>query len=184
MTSLEQLQRRIADLELLAYRSAHDLKGPLITLGHFLKGLPASAKAGQWDDFDADIARMSRVLEQSQRMLDDLLQLARLDQPSVTSGPLSIPELVLTAVRQSAAAVQSRGDASYSMGDNWPTILGDESQIVSVFQNLIENAAKFTPDANPDFEFDLGFRREDDRLIVMFRDFGVGIPAADWERVF
>lgn len=181
--SVEELQHRIADLELLAYRSAHDLKGPLITLAHFLQGLPAFAKAGRWDEFDSDVARMARLLTQSQQMLDDLLQLARLDQPSAPAQPLSIPMLMYTAVGQLNLNLFPQG-IGWSMHDSWPLVVGHESQLVAVFQNLLENAAKFSCRENDVFDIDLDYRRDQDQLVVMVRDVGVGIPIEDREKVF
>lgn len=180
--SIEQLQRRIAELELLNARSAHDLKGPLVTIAGFLKELSASAKAGRWDEFDADVAHITRVLGHMQRMLDGLLQLARLDRSVPLHHPLPVSRLVQAAVDNLAGLLNARGAVIHTT-DNLPSVDGDEGQLVGVFQNLLENAVKFTP-ATIHPQIDIGCRCDGASTVFFVRDHGVGIPMADGERVW
>ena len=181
--SIDQLQRRIADLEQLTYRSAHDLKGPLVTIAGFLKELPASAKAGRWDEFDIDVAHITRMVGHMQQQLEDLLQLARLDQPLPPPRPLSIPQLV-----RDAAVLLETGPVPprliINVDEDGPLIVGQEMQLVSVFQNLLKNALQSAVNAKVSINVTMDDSQENDYLIVRVRDFGVGIPLADREGVF
>lgn len=183
LPSIDQLQRRLADLEQLTYRSAHDLKGPLVTIAGFLKGLSTSAKAGRWDEFDTDVTHITRMVGHMQQQLEDLLQLARLDQPLPPPRPLSIPKLVRdAAVLLEAILIPRR--LIVNIDEDAPLIAGQETQLVAVFENLFRNASQST--SSPEFVINVTVddSQENDHLIVRVRDFGIGIPLADRERVF
>lgn len=176
---VEQLRQRIADLELLAYRSAHDLKGPLVTIAGFLKGLAPRAKTGQWDEFDADLAHISHAITHMEQQLDDLLQLARLDRPVGPPLALSIPHLV-----GQATALFPLQQVQVSVSDAAPPVLGQEPQLVAVFRNLFENTIKLGAGPNQTCTVEVETRQEGDHILVRVRDHGPGIPPADRERVF
>ncbi len=180
--SIEQLQRRIAELELLNARSAHDLKGPLVTIAGFLKELPASAKAGLWDEFDADVAHIARVVGHMQRMLDNLLQLARLDSSPLSLKPLALRPLLVSVLTELNETLLP-GRLDITCESNWPLILGDEALLLSVWRNLLINATKYASDQGFT-EVWVHYERVDPQLIVRVRDYGPGIPEWDRSRVF
>lgn len=179
---IERLQQRIADLELLTYRCAHDLKGRLIALAAYLKGLPAHGKSDRWDDFDTDLGRMSHLLEKSNLLLDDVLLFANLNREA-PSCLLSISHLVRTVYEHAKATGPLRTWRLTETGE-CPMVMGQEAQLLSVLENLFENAAKFTTTPEGPVCIDIGYRREAENLVVHVRDCGVGIPVADRECVF
>jgi light-regulated signal transduction histidine kinase (bacteriophytochrome) len=67
--------------------------------------------------------------------------------------------------------------------DPLPVVLGSESQILQLFQNLMGNAIKFTPrGAVP--EIHVGARREKNEWLFSVRDNGIGIDPRYQEKVF
>ena len=63
-----------------------------------------------------------------------------------------------------------------------PTIRAVRSEIVLLFQNLIENAVKFRGDAAPAVH--IGTRQQDDQWLFWVRDNGIGIEPQYLERIF
>jgi signal transduction histidine kinase len=58
----------------------------------------------------------------------------------------------------------------------------DSSQFTQLFQNLIGNALKFTSDRPP--RVHIGCERDEGRWLFRISDNGIGIPRADFDRVF
>lgn len=176
------LRQRVADLELLTYRCAHDLKGRLAALKEYQKGLSTLAKCGQWERFDADLHRMSHLVETSQLLLDDVLTFAHLhrETPPV---PLSVHQLARTAFEHLQAAGASRIWHLTVTGDDLP-VLGQEPQLLSVFENVFDNAAKSTITSEDPISIEVDCHPEGERLVIHVRDWGSGIPDTDRERVF
>jgi two-component system sensor histidine kinase SenX3 len=67
--------------------------------------------------------------------------------------------------------------------DNEPTccVVGDRAQLVSAVSNIVENAIKYSERGS---SVRVGCHREGDAVLVVVSDRGIGIAAADQERVF
>lgn len=176
------LRQRVADLELLAYRCAHDLKGRMAALAQYLKGLTALAKDGRWDAYDADMSRMAQLIASSQLMLDEVLVFANQNRDA-SPAPLSIHQLVRRACEHIQVAVPSRTWQITVTGDD-ASVLGQESQLQSVFENLFDNAAKSALTAAGPIRIEVDCRADADHLVIHVRDWGRGVPVRDHERVF
>jgi len=62
-------------------------------------------------------------------------------------------------------------------------VKGDRRRLLEVFQNLLDNAAKFMGDAaNPRVE--VGVRQDGDQAVYFVRDNGMGIEPRHVDRVF
>ena len=66
--------------------------------------------------------------------------------------------------------------------DSLPTVQGDETQLVQLFQNLIGNGIKFRGDRPP--QIHISARRDGDRWEFAVRDNGIGIERQYWEQIF
>ena len=79
-----------------------------------------------------------------------------------------------TLVAEREVRVSARGRGPF-------VVLADRSRIQQVLENLLGNAAKFSP---PDAAIGVEIERGVDEVIVMVTDTGAGIPAAELERIF
>jgi light-regulated signal transduction histidine kinase (bacteriophytochrome) len=66
--------------------------------------------------------------------------------------------------------------------DPLPIVLGDETQLVQLFQNLIGNGVKFRSDQTP--QIHVSARRNEDRWELTVRDNGIGIERQYWDQIF
>ena len=118
-------------------------------------------------------------------IISDILDTANLETQtlSISAAPVRARELLLEAralISMRAAEKRLNIDA-VEMADHW-TILADRQRTRQILVNLLNNAVKFTPDGGA-----IGIdTREyaDGRLAITVWDSGIGIPAAELERVF
>ncbi len=61
------------------------------------------------------------------------------------------------------------------------TIRGDETQLTSMFSNLVENAVKYTP---PDGRVEVSGSSNESEVVVRISDTGIGIPEKNLARIF
>jgi signal transduction histidine kinase len=66
--------------------------------------------------------------------------------------------------------------------DELPTVRGDESQLIQLFQNLLNNAIKYTGDAPP--RVHVSAERTDNKWMIAVEDDGIGMTPEETERVF
>ena len=161
---------------------SHELRNPLAPLRTALQLL--ASRAEDAGSVRALQARMSRQVEQLVRLVDDLLEVSR-----ITRGDLEL--------RREVVALQSVVESALETAESLPTarnlevsvalpaepvlVVGDPLRLGQIVSNLLNNAAKYTP-AGGRVTVTLGER--DGRARISVRDTGVGIPAADLERVF
>jgi signal transduction histidine kinase len=179
---IRELEARNAELESFAYTVTHDLKSPLITIGGFLPHIESHAERGDREALRGDLDRVRRSQARLLRLLDELFELSRAGK---ASGP---PELVALAdaAREARDLVGGRLSAkgmSATIAADLPQVRGDRLRLVQLFQNLLDNAAKFgRPAAQPRVE--IGLRPDGAEPVVFVRDNGIGIAPAHHERVF
>jgi chemotaxis family two-component system sensor kinase Cph1 len=169
-----------ADLEQFAYVASHDLQEPLNIVASYVQFLEMRYAEELDQDAKEYIAFAVDGVQHMQRLIDDLLNYSRVG----TKGK----EFQLTdleAVFQRAIAnLQSRIIESSAVitSDPLPQALGDPTQLVQLFQNLIGNAIKFRGDEPP--EIHVGVQQVDDNWLFAIEDNGIGIDPQFSDRIF
>ena len=117
-------------------------------------------------------------------LIDDLLQLARLDagNRSVHLTSVDIPELLGTATA-TAQWIKGGKDLTITLDvDDVGTIISDRAKLNQVVLNLLSNAIKFTPEPGT---ITVRARKGDrDTVELSVEDTGIGISPADQEHIF
>ena len=161
---------------------AHELRNPLAPIRNALEIMRLTA-----DDAEA-VARSRAMLErqvgQMVRLIDDLLDVSRITTGKlrVQLEPTPLREVVEAAVEIGRPALDRAGVAlALAVPDRPVTLLADRVRLAQVFSNLLNNAAKFTPEGGR-VEFDV--RLQAGGVVARVRDTGVGIPPEVLPRVF
>jgi two-component system OmpR family sensor kinase len=158
--------------------ASHELRTPLTSI----RGYAELFRRGAAHRPDDAATAMRRIEEQSTRMtrlVDDLLQLAHLDEEQ----PLQISEvdlsrLVTTAVRD---AREVGGLTITSTVESGVMVDGDEVRLRQVIDNLLTNIRMHTPEGT---RASVMLRVEDDEAVLEVSDTGPGIPAEHAGQVF
>ena len=176
-----QLERSNEDLEQFAYVASHDLREPLRMVTSFLELLQRKY-GGQLDEkADLYIGHAVDGAERMEGLLGDLLDLSRVG----THGrPLAATEMTSALNR----ALKNLGPVIREVGaevsrSELCQVIGDETQLVQLLQNLVANGIKFhAPDATPRVE--VSCQRRGDVAEFCVRDQGIGVDPKHAERIF
>ncbi|MBB4287528.1 PAS domain-containing sensor histidine kinase [Roseospira goensis] len=183
-TRLEaRLARSNADLTQFAYAVSHDLREPLRMVTGFLGLIDRRVNASM----DEELRQfMDFALDGAQRMnamILDLLEYSRLGRAETEPEPVPLEGVVADALRNLTAAIADRA-AEVTVPHALPTVTGDRSELVRLFQNLIGNAVKFVP-AERRPVVTVSCRNDGSgRWRLEVADNGQGVPADQRERVF
>lgn len=148
-------------------------------------GLLAETVANETDP--VLVQRLTRRLQaESQRLgrvIDDLVSLARIEnEESLARQSVAVHLIVAQAAeRVRGSAQEKRITVNFSEHPRRLAVLGDRRQLVSAVYNLLDNAVKFSPD---DSLVEVRGRVDGDRVEIIVRDRGIGIPERDLERIF
>lgn len=171
------------ELRSFAYSMSHDLKSPSNTLALLLSELKET-QLENLDEDGRDILEMSLMtVGRMQGLIEDVLAYTRVigSQNDVTSVDLNA--LLQQALDDATAAI-TQGKALVSV-DTLPVLMGNPSQLRTLFQNLIENAVKYaSPDRRPKIHVrDISSEKDDVHKIAV-SDNGIGIAPKDQAKIF
>ena len=190
LEALEETRRKQQVLEQADLRKneflailAHELRNPLATLNMTLAILRRKASITPEELVQrSDV--MTRQIAHLVRLVDDLTDVTRVDKGKVElqASPVELNSLVKDALEMTAAAIQARHHAvvfSPTQQDLW--VHGDASRLLQVVGNVLQNAAKYTPDEG---RIEVQLRTIGTRALITVRDNGAGIDAEMLPQVF
>ncbi len=180
------LYKRMEAIETFAADVAHELKNPLTSLRSAVETLPITRTEEQRNRLLAVIKHDVRRLD---RLISDISDASRLDAELAREDvqPIDIAKLLETVVATSGEAHVSNGQKVQLTFDRgrWSKdafyVLGHDSRIGQVFNNLIDNALSFSP---PDGSVHIHARREHGRIVITIDDDGPGVRADNIESIF
>ncbi len=135
------LQRSNQNLEQFAYVASHDLQEPLRKIQSF-SGILKAQYGNELGEYGNDILnRLSSGGARMSLLINDLLSFSRIATHRVPAMPVPLARVVGEALDNlSVALAETTGQVHY---ETLPTVQGDASQLVQLFQNLLANALKF-----------------------------------------
>lgn len=162
---------------------AHELRNPLSPLVNSVEVLRrGGAIAGESGLRQLDV--MSRQLDQLTRLVEDLLDVARVSRGLIELRREALPlaEVLADAVEATRPLIDARNhvlQVTASPDDLY--VNGDRVRLTQVFANLLHNAAKYTERGG---RIAVNLVCDSGRASVVMRDNGAGIPREMLARVF
>ena len=161
---------------------SHELKTPVGAIR-----LLAEAVQDASDDPEAVERFAGRMLTESERLVrlvQQVIELSRLqgddslDQPV----PVSIDDVIATAVDTSTIDAQARSINVVASGEQGLKVLGNREQITVAVSNLVANAVNYSPERSSVL---IAARAVDNDMVeISVTDQGIGIPTGEIDRIF
>jgi signal transduction histidine kinase len=152
---------------------SHELRNPLAPIrnaARFLRSQhPGQERAG-WA-----IDMIERQVDHLKRLVDDLLDVARLTQGKVVLQPetVELSQVVGSAIEVSLPLLESRRhNLRLALPDHPVQLHGDPVRLAQVLSNLLDNAAKYTPEGG---DVELAAAVDADWVLISVTDNGIGL---------
>ncbi|MEZ2349766.1 ATP-binding protein [Caballeronia sp. RCC_10] len=171
-TALDTQKAFVAD-------AAHELRTPLAAVK-----IQAQLVARAEDDATRReaLADLNEGIARATRLAEQLLALARSEPDGkAVAKAVDLRALLDDCVRAYVLVAEERGVDLGIEASEPATVVGDPDSLRVMFNNLIDNATKYTPRGG---RVDVCLKVRDGRPIVEIADTGPGIPADERERVF
>ena len=174
------LQRSNTELEQFAYVASHDLQEPLRKVASFCQLLERRYK-GQLDERGEQYIEFAvDGAKRMQQLINDLLAFSRVGKLAVDFTPVNLGDALAQAQRQLATILDETG--ATVTHDDLPTINGEGTLLVQLFQNLVGNGVKFLGDEPP--RVHIGVRRDGGMWELSCSDNGIGIEPQYADKIF
>ena len=164
---------------------SHELKTPATSLRLLAESLEETIGK---DPIQARLfaAQLKKETERLSHLITDLLDLTRLESQERVENPVPVD---VRGVLMTVLARMRRVARKKNITLQWKrfgraaqyTVLGDETQLASMFTNLVDNAVQYTPPGGR-VEVTGGF--EGSEIAIQVSDTGIGIPQASLPRIF
>jgi len=160
---------------------SHELRTPLTSIIGYAEMLSEDRLGRQ--DADRLVGVIERNAQRLLRLVGDLLILSRIQSGKMAMefSTTDLAGIASNATEEMRPEAQRKHIDLALSATAVPGFAGDPTRIAQLLGNLISNAVKFTPDGGR-VEVRLGM--EGDQAVIAVTDTGMGIPAADRERIF
>jgi signal transduction histidine kinase len=172
---LDRLERAQDSQRRFVSDASHELRSPIASIRQHVEVALAHPDRSSLRELAGTVrAENLRI----QRLVDDLLLLARADERELVlpTAPVDLDDLVFAEARRLRTATELTID-TVAVGAG--RVLGDESSLQRMVCNLTENASRYAAG-----RISLALRQENAEVVLTVHDDGPGIPVADRVRVF
>jgi two-component system phosphate regulon sensor histidine kinase PhoR len=173
ITDIRNLERMRHDL---VANVSHELRTPLTVMLGYLEILKTQPE----EPNPEAIKRMFKQAQQMNDMLEDLLELSRLEDTETLDGvSVDVPAMLAQLAEQAEDLSNGQHKITFKVEPGL-NILGAAADLKSAFQNLVVNAINYTPEGG---KIKVVWRESGNQLILSVSDSGVGIAHREIPRI-
>lgn len=178
-----ELERSNESLERFAYIASHDLKEPIRNIGNFA-GLLQRRLGPQLNEENKEyIQFIIKGVKVMNAMIDSVMAVSRMGQKKLEETTLDTAVL-LSKVEANLASYIQQKKGLVIKAENLPIVYGDESLLIQLFQNILENSFKYNESATPQLEISCQLVEHKAFYEFSIQDNGIGIAKEYHEKVF
>ncbi len=180
ITKLRHLERIRRDF---VANVSHELRTPIATI----KGYAETLLDGALDDKANAKDFIQIIYSDSDRLailINDLLELSQIESGNMnlSLNECSLEMLINRAIKLLQPMLLDKSiTIKFDVPVDFPKLKVDETSIVQVFLNLIENAIKYN---KPQGSITISAYKKDPAIVISISDTGIGIPEEDLPRIF
>ncbi|MDQ7785144.1 MAG: PAS domain S-box protein [Desulfomonilaceae bacterium] len=175
-----ELARSNEDLEQFAYVASHDLQEPLRNVASCLQLLEKKYKHNLGTDADQYIRYAVDSAVRMKALIQDLLAYSRIATTGKPPERIDCEHILDLTLKNLRSAITEAG--AVITHDPLPTIVGDDTQLLQAFQNIVQNAVKFRRDEPP--RIHVSSVKGVNEWIFSVKDNGIGIESRHLDQIF
>jgi len=180
-----RLQNHVDELRSFVANASHELRTPLTSIKLRVEAL----RSGALEDLPVTqqfLAEIEGEVDRLSNMVNDLLDLSRIEAGLEASKRLPVNlTMVANDVYEAFKVRAERAGIALTarVQPDIPSVVGNEDQLRRMLYNLVDNAIKYTPHGGQ-VEISLQIGERQGTLLLMVRDTGFGIQAAQLPHIF
>ncbi len=175
-----ELKRSNEELQSFAYVASHDLQEPVRMIASFTELLSKDLEGKLNEQMTEYMQFVIDGAGRLQNMIRDLLQYSRINTETDVMSDLDMNECVDAAINNLTKKIEEE-KATINVS-KLPNVKGFRTQLVSVFQNLIDNSLKYRAKRLP--KISISASSNQDEYTIKFKDNGIGIDPKFADQVF
>ncbi|HEY9363275.1 MAG TPA: ATP-binding protein [Chitinophagaceae bacterium] len=175
-----ELRASNTELERFAFVASHDLQEPLRMVTSFLSLLEEETQGTLNEDSLQYIQFAINGAERMKKLIDALLEYSRLGATKEAVTAVDCNQVIASVKKLLTLKIQESNAILHVA--NLPVIMGIDSQIQQLFQNLVSNALKYQDKITPRVE--VSYSENPDHWLFQIKDNGIGFDTKYAEKIF
>ncbi len=175
-----EIERSYRELEQFAHTASHDLQAPIRRITKFLELIQMDLQESLSERSKDYLDRALKGAAHMRRLIQDLLDYSLVGGAKNSMEPVCLEHVLKEVLTQLEVMVMNT-NATVEV-DELPKVMGNQTFLQQLFQNLIGNAIKFGGEQPPLIK--ISAHREGAKWTVTVKDNGIGIPDDALESVF
>jgi len=178
---MKELEHKNSELEAFSYSVSHDLRAPLRVIDGFSQALLEDCSAQLDAKGKEHLGRVRAAVKRMAQLIEDLLELSRIGRAELKTEPVDLSDLVQGVAdevkkREPERRVEIRVQRDVH-------VMADPRLMRVVFDNLLDNARKFTAKTEAAF-IDFGAETKNGAVSCFVRDNGAGFDMTYVDKLF
>lgn len=156
---------------------SHDIKTPIASIRAYAEGLSANMDSS-YEKRERYLSVITKKCDEVSRLTNDLFlhSVSELDKIKLTPERIEICAFTERVINEISA---EREDVIFRKPDFTAFVNADKNRFTQLCENIINNARKYAKT-----DIDVFFTREDENIVLHFRDYGKGIPDENMPFIF
>lgn len=179
----ERLVGEIAEKEDFVRAISHDLNAPLRNIGGMVTMMLGKHRAALPEDVVHKLERVKANVDIESSLIDELLEFSRIKTRRQSLAVVEVEKLVWELRGLFENDLKTR-HIELVLETSLPNLFADRMRVRQIFQNLIDNAIKYMGDEQRRRAICIGCKLSVTEAEFYVRDTGIGINAADLDKVF
>lgn len=178
------LRHKNDELEQFAYRTSHDLRSPLMSVGHLTDFILEDLADGRVQEASANIVKVKNTCARLGKLVQGILTLSRANNVHENLAPLDLAGVVADIRDKHASEIETCGFVIREEYGHRLPLVTQPTRMTQVLENLLSNAIKYrNPDSGAPQAL-IRTRNDDNRFYIDVTDNGIGIPEERTPEVF
>lgn len=173
---LEQMKQELISI------STHELRAPITGIKGYLDMILEGDTGGVSGETRATLAEVAKINQQLADLVDDLLNVGRLEQGRITIRPQDFDLAILAEeiVKNYQGLAQDKNITLDYQKDNLAKVKADPERVRQVLNNLVSNALKYTQKGT----VTIAIESKDNEIICQVKDSGIGMAKDAQKKLF
>ncbi len=180
--AFDELRRLDNSKSELIQNISHELRTPLTFIRGYMELLQEGGLGALQDEQKqaVDIVTSKSLILST--LVDDIIAMLETGREQISTGPVPLDRVARFAIQAArASATEAELELVEEIPDGLPPVRGEMRRLGQVFDNLIQNAIKFS---RPGGRITIRIVEEETEIRAEVHDNGIGIPSSELDRIF
>ncbi|MEA5471726.1 sensor histidine kinase [Spirulina sp. 06S082] len=181
--ALEEEQKLNAFKSKIVATVSHEYRTPLATILAAASTLKQHGKRLDITKKEHFLQLIENKCRHMSNLIDDILCLDRANRKQIEfeSVLIELMPFFATLIQEHQESTSGKCELNLKFSGNLTNFHGDRRMLEQIFDNLISNAIKYSPDGG---QIEIALMGKEDEVIFSFQDEGIGIPKEEQETIF